>query len=630
MSTMVSNKVSSTSSFTAMVIGAIGVVYGDIGTSPLYTLKEVFAGHHAIQPTEVNVLGILSTIFWSLIIVVSLKYIMFVMRADNNGEGGVMALTALAIRNVRENQRQYMFIMALGILGAALFYGDSVITPAISVLSAVEGLKVAEPGLHELVIPLTLAILVALFLFQQKGTATVGKFFGPVMMFWFLVIAVLGFFSIIEQPRVLHALNPYYALIFFEQNFILSFVALGAVFLALTGAEALYADMGHFGRGPIRIAWFWLILPALGLNYFGQGALLLQDPTAAHSPFYLLAPEWALYALVALATIATIIASQSVISGAFSMTQQAIRLGYLPRLEIRYTSEQEMGQIYVPVVNWLLFFAVIMVVLIFESSDNLAAAYGLSVTGTMIITTVLAFRVIRHMWKWTWWHSALIFGFFLLVDLSFFSANLIKIMEGGWLPLLIALIVFTIMITWRHGTRLLIARVKEEAVPLSSFLHNIPQLAPIRVPGTAVFLTSDLQSVPRPLMYNLMHNKVLHDRVVVLKVEIEDVPHVTEDERVEIAPLSDNFYTILIRFGFKDVLDVPKALQLCESKGLSFSLMETSFFLGKETLFQSKQRKMLRWRERVFMMMFRNAGSLTSYFKIPPNRVVALGTQMEL
>jgi KUP system potassium uptake protein len=629
MSRTVTDKTSS-GNLATLALGAIGIVYGDIGTSPLYTLKEVFAGNHAILPSEVNVLGILSIIFWSLIIVVSLKYIVFVMRADNNGEGGVIALTALALRYVREKQRTYTIIMALGILGAALFYGDSVITPAISVLSAVEGLKIAEPGLHEWVIPLTLAILVALFLFQQKGTAAVGRLFGPIMLVWFVCIALLGVFSILEQPQVLNALNPYYAFLFFKQNFMISFVALGAVFLALTGAEALYADMGHFGRGPIRVAWFWLILPALGLNYFGQGALLLADPSAAHNPFYLLVPESLLYVFIALATVATVIASQAVISGTFSMTQQAIRLGYLPRLEIWHTSEHEMGQIYIPVINWLLFVAVIMVVLVFQSSTNLAAAYGLSVAGTMIITTILAFRVIRHLWKWTWWQTGMVFGFFLLVDASFLSANLIKILEGGWLPLLIALIVFTTMTTWRTGSRLLMARIKEEAVPLSSFIHNLQQLAPVRVPGTAIFLTSDLQSVPRSLLYNLMHNKVLHERVVVLRVEIEDMPHVPETERIELTPLPNNFYTLLVRYGFKDAFNVPDAMQQCSCKDLSFSLMETSFFLGKETLYSGRYRNMMSWREKFFMTMFRNAGTLTSYFRIPPNRVVALGTQVEL
>ena len=611
------------------MLGAIGVVYGDIGTSPLYTLKVVFAGHHGIAVNDINVLGVLSVIFWSLIIVVSLKYIAFVMRANNNGEGGVMALTALALRNVSENHYKYKVIMALGILGAALFYGDSVITPAISVLSAIEGLKIAEPGLHEWVIPLTVTVLVLLFLFQRQGTSIVGKWFGPVMLFWFLTIGVLGLLSIIQHPPVLKALNPYYAIVFFVDNKIFAFIALGSVFLALTGAEALYADMGHFGHKSISRAWFLLVFPALVLNYFGQGALVLQNTVALENPFYLLAPEWLLYPLIGLATVATIIASQAVISGTYSMTQQAIRLGYLPRLDIKHTSENEIGQIYIPVINWVLFAAVIAVVLGFQSSDNLAAAYGLSVAGTMFITTILAFGVIGHLWQWRWWQLGLIFGSFFIVDTAFLGANLIKIAEGGWLPLVIAFTIFTLMTTWRRGAQILTEDVRKNAMPLGAFIRNIPQLAPTRVPGTAIFLTSDPHSAPRPLLYNIMYNKVLHERVVILSVALEDIPHVMESERVTVTSLPDNFYVLNMKYGFKDPINIPQALQLC-GKNLCFSIMETLFFLGKETLLIGKLGKMARWRERLFITMFRNAGRIADYFKIPANRVIELGSKLEL
>jgi KUP system potassium uptake protein len=618
-----------TNNFALLMLGALGVVYGDIGTSPLYTLKAVFNGTNPLAVNMVNVLGVISLIFWSLIIVVSLKYIMFVMRADNNGEGGIMALLALALRNAKGKKRQYRMLMMLGILGAALFYGDGVITPAISILSAIEGIELADSRFSAWVIPVTVVIVFLLFLFQHKGTAIIGRFFGPVMFVWFVSIGILGLLQIINYPDILAALNPTHAVTFFVQNKWFSFIVLGVVFLALTGAEALYADMGHFGRSPISASWYAFVLPALVLNYFGQGALLLEDPSTIANPFYLLAPEWLLYPLICLATVATIIASQSVISGIFSTTQQAMRLGYLPRMEVQHTSEQTMGQIYLPAVNWMIFAGVVLVILTFKSSTHLGAAYGISVTGTMIITTVLAFFVIHHLLQWRWWHSFLIFGSFLIVDLTFFSANLLKVAEGGWLPLLIASMVFILMTTWRRGNKIISKRRLEMGVELNTFVDNVSTLYPVRVMGTAVFLTGDATLVPRALIYNLNFNKVLHERVVVLKVSIEDIPHVAIDERLSIAELPQNFYVINLRYGFKDEVDVPRALLLCEEYGVKFSLLDTAFFLSKELLVYSKRVSMVWWREKLFFAMFRNAGSVTRAFKLPAGRVFELGTQVE-
>lgn len=615
---------SNQASFSTLVLGAIGVVYGDIGTSPLYTLKSVFGGSHSPMVNEMSILGILSIIFWSLIIVVSLKYIVFVMRADNHGEGGIMALTALALRRFPKDQSRYLLIMALGILGAGLFYGDSVITPAISVLSAIEGLKVAEPNLHHMVIPATVIVLYLLFHFQFKGTGFIGRFFGIVMVIWFLTIAIIGIVSISGNPGVLRALNPSYAVEFFATNRLVGFIALGATFLALTGAEALYADMGHFGLKPIRVSWFYFIFPALVLNYFGQGALLLKNPAAISQPFYLLSPTWFLYPFILLATAATIIASQAVISGTFSMTQAAIRLGYLPRLEIQYTSEEKKGQIYLPAINWILFAVIISIVLGFKTSDNLAAAYGLSVTGTMVITTILAFGVIAHLWKIEWWKIAPVFGIFFLIDFSFLGANSIKILEGGWLPLLIAGIMFIIMTTWRKGSALLKRRIADQSVSVDTFVKKISESAPMRVPGTGIFMTPSLTAIPPALFNNLIHNKVLQERVALLKVDIEDMPHLPQEERVEIKEVvKDSLYTLHIRFGFKDDIDVPEALK-------QFQMDETTFFIGHIKLLCSNAIEMARWRKRLFIWLFNNSSNFIDYCKIPPKLIVELGTSVEL
>lgn len=613
-----------------LVLGAIGVVYGDIGTSPLYTLKSIFSESYSLPVTEESVLGILSIIFWSLILVVSLKYIVFVMRADNQGEGGVMALTALTLKRVKKKKYIYLMLMGLGIFGASLFYGDSVITPAISVLSAIEGLRVAAPRLHHTVLPLTVIVLILLFILQRRGTNTIGNFFGPIMIVWFFTIAILGIISVIDNPSVLRAINPYHAVKFFTVHKYLAFLGLGATFLALTGAEALYADMGHFGLSPIRISWFSFIFPALILNYFGQGALLLKDSSAVSNPFYLLAPNWMLYPLIFLATASTIIASQAVITGTFSMTQEAIRLGYLPRLGIRFTSEEEKGQIYIPEVNWLLLAIVISVVLGFKTSDNLATAYGLSVSGTMIITTILAFGVIARLWKVSRWIMIPILGIFFLIDLSFLGANAVKFLDGGWLPLLIALLMFTLMTTWTKGVSLLRMHIAAKAVRVDTFVKKIAELAPLRVQGTGIFMTPNLAIVPSALFYNLAHNKVLHERVVLLRVEIQDIPHIDDLQRIEITTLKEgSIYTILAKYGFKDDINIPEALKLCEQKGVKFNIKDTTFFIGKTELILGEKSDMAQWRKRLFIDLFRNSSNFIHYCKIPADRLIELGTSVE-
>ncbi|MDD5241425.1 MAG: potassium transporter Kup [Sulfuricella sp.] len=612
-----------------LALAALGIVYGDIGTSPLYAIKEVFAGVHPVPVTPDNVLGILSLVFWSLVVVVSIKYVAFIMRADNRGEGGIMALMALALRKA-EGQRSRAAIMLAGIVGAALFYGDGVITPAISVLSAVEGLDVATPALKAYVIPVTIGVLVALFAFQRKGTAGIGALFGPVMCVWFGALALLGIVNILAEPAVIKAVSPLYGAAFLSSNPWLGFLALGGVVLALTGAEALYADMGHFGRKPIQLAWFGMVLPALMLNYFGQGALLLHSPAAIQNPFYLLAPNWALYPLVALATVATVIASQAVISGAFSITRQAIQLGYSPRMEVQQTSEKEIGQIYLPGINWALLLSVIALVLGFRSSTNLGAAYGIAVTGTMVITTILAFIVVRHLWGWGWLRSGLLIAFFLTIDIAFFAANAIKIEDGGWFPLIFGLGVFTLMSTWKRGRKLLRARMESEAISLEPFIRGLDADSVTRVPRTAVFLSGDPDAVPHALLHNLKHNMVLHERIAIVTVLMEDVPHVADGDEVEVQALPNNFYRILVRYGFKDDPDIPRALELCAQFGVAFDVMSTSFFLGRETLIPKLGSEMPLWREKLFIAMFRNAGSAASFFKIPPNRVVEMGTQVVL
>ncbi len=614
-----------------LALAALGVVYGDIGTSPLYALKEVFGSpHHPVPITPENVLGILSLVFWALMAVVSGKYVSFITRADNRGEGGIMALMALALRQQKPGSIGRNVIVILGLFGAALFYGDGVITPAISVLSAVEGLGIVTPALERFVIPLALVVLVALFVIQRHGTASVGRLFGPVMMLWFATLAVLGLANIVAAPGVLRALNPGWAMQFFVANPGLGFLSLGAVVLVLTGGEALYADMGHFGRRPIQIAWFGMVLPALLINYFGQGALLLTNPASVANPFYLLAPGWALYPLVILATMATVIASQAVISGAFSLTLQAMQLGYLPRFQVRHTSESEMGQIYLPAINWLLLAAVIALVLGFKSSSNIAAAYGIAVTGTMLITNLLVFVVARELWGWKLVPTLLCITPFVVIDFAFFSANSIKILAGGWFPLAFGLGVFVLMATWKRGRELLHAKLGQDAIDLAPFIASLALGGATRVPGTAVFMTGRPQGVPRAMLHSLKHYKVLHERMVIVTIRIFDVPHVPEIDRVEVADLGESFWQVTVQYGFKDEPDLPAALALCAHFGLEFEMMDTSFFLGRETLIPRRSREMAYWRVLLFALMFRNASSLTAFFKIPSNRVVELGSQVIL
>ncbi|RTL55549.1 MAG: potassium transporter Kup [Rhodocyclaceae bacterium] len=615
----------------ALSLAALGVVYGDIGTSPLYTMHEVFAGsHHPVPITPDNVLGILSLIFWSLMVVVTIKYVAFILKADNKGEGGIMALMALAMRPTEEGSKRQAVILTLGLFGAALFYGDGVITPAISVLSAVEGLEVATPAFHAYIIPITLAVLIGLFLIQRHGTGNVGRLFGPVCGVWFLTLAVLGVINIADHPRVLLALDPRHGLDFFLAQPRLAFLSLGAVVLAVTGTEALYADMGHFGARPIQLAWLGLVLPALVLNYFGQGALLLADPSAIENPFYRLAPEWALYPLVALSTVATVIASQAVISGAFSMTQQAIQLGYSPRLEVHHTSAKEMGQIYLPAVNWTLLIAVIALVLGFGSSTNLAAAYGIAVTGTMAITSVLAFCVAYWLWGWPLWRALLGATPFFLIDLAFFFANAVKIADGGWFPLAFGLFVFLLLTTWKQGRSLLNRRLEAEAIPMDAFIQSCGQGDITRVPGTAVFLTNNPQGVPHALLHSLKHYKALHERVVLTTVKVLDVPRVPDAQRITVEKQANNFWRVQVFYGFTDQPDLPAAMEWCGEQGLVLDTMDTTFFLGRETLIPKMKSDMPFWREILFVTLFRNAGSAAGYFQLPPNRVVELGAQVVL
>jgi KUP system potassium uptake protein len=615
--------------FNALALAALGVVYGDIGTSPLYALKEVFGGsHHPVPITPDNVLGILSLVIWALMVVVTGKYVLFIMRADNRGEGGIMALMALALRKEKPGSRRRQVIVMLGLFGAALFYGDGVVTPAVSVLSAVEGLEVITPAFKPFVIPLALIVLVFLFVIQRHGTASVGKLFGPVMLLWFGVLAVLGMSNIVAEPGVLRALNPAWGASFLIANPGLGFLSLGAVVLSLTGAEALYADMGHFGRKPIQLAWITLVLPSLMINYFGQGALLLADPSAVANPFYLLAPDWALLPLVMLSTLATVIASQAVISGAFSITLQAMQLGFLPRFQVRHTSESEMGQIYLPVINWLLLAGVVALVVGFGSSSNLAAAYGIAVTGTMLITNLLAFVVARNQWGWKPWQAFFFVLPFVLIDLAFFSANSLKIADGGWFPLAFGLLVFAVMTTWKRGRELLHQKLGQDAIELAPFIESLALGGATRVPGTAVFLTGRPQGVPRAMLHSLKHYKVLHERMVIVTIRIFDVPYVPEIDRVEVADLGQSFWQVTVQYGFKDEPDLPAALAQCAHFGLEFEMMDTSFFLGRETLVPRFGGEMAYWRVLLFALMFRNASSLTAFFKIPSNRVVELGSQV--
>jgi KUP system potassium uptake protein len=606
------------------------VVFGDIGTSPLYAVKEVFHESHGIGVNEANVLGMLSLVFWALMLVVSLKYVLFIMRADNRGEGGIMALIALAQQATHKRPELKWAFLALGVFGAALFYGDGVITPAISVLSAVEGLEFATSGLHVFIIPIALIILVGLFVVQRWGTGNVGRFFGPIMLVWFLTLAGLGIKEIVHNPQVLWALNPQYAVMFFVHNQLAGFLALGSVVLAVTGAEALYADMGHFGKRAITTAWVGLTLPALLLNYFGQGALILRNPAALENPFYLLAPEGTIYLLIGLATLATIIASQAVISGAFSITRQAIQLGYLPRMHVVHTSSREIGQVYIPFINTALAVGVAGLVLGLQNSSNLAAAYGIAVTGTMAIDTLLASLVAYSLWKRSLWAVLALGVLFLVIDLAFFAANLPKIPHGGWFPLVIGAIVFTFLATWKKGRALLLERQADAALPLEPFLESLMAHPPARVPGTAVFLTTSRLSVPHALLHNLIHNKVLHERVIFLTVMTEEVPFVPEIDQIELQDLGHGAWRLTVRYGFKDEPDIPLALARCEAHGLPFNMMETSFFLNRETILPSKLPGMMLWRESLFAWMNRSASTAMEFFKLPPNRVIELGTQVEI
>ena len=618
------------SSLAVLTLSAIGVVYGDIGTSPLYALRECFHGIHGVAATHDNVLGVLSLIFWSLTLIISVKYILFVMRADNNGEGGILALLALVAQAPGAKRKSRAMLIALGLFGAALLYGDGMITPAISVLGAVEGLEVATHIFQSYIVPITLGILVGLFMIQSRGTAKVGLLFGPVMVVWFVTIAFLGVTWIVREPRVLTAFNPAHALTFFRANGWQGFVVLGAVFLVVTGGEALYADMGHFGRKPIRIAWFSIVLPALFLNYLGQGAMILLDPSTAASPFYLMAPRWGLYPLVVLATMAAIIASQALISGAFSLTRQAIQLGYSPRLDIAYTSAQHQGQIYLPQVNWALMLATLGLVLGFRSSSALAAAYGIAVTLTMLITTMLAYLVARGAWGVRRAVAGSLALFFFLIELAFFGANLTKVAHGGWFPLVVGAVVYTLLSTWKAGRMLLAARMRERLYPFDRFLQDIEAFPPQRVTGTAIFMTSNLQGTPPTLLHNLQHNKVLHDRVLLLTVVTSDIPHVAPANRAQVEPLGHGFYRLTLRYGFMEEPDVPEALSQASRQGFAIDLNETTFFLGVETLLATRRPGLPLWRERLFVLIARNAVRANAFFKIPPERVVELGMQVEL
>ncbi len=617
--------------FATLTLAALGIVYGDIGTSPLYSLREVFAGaHHPVPVSPDNVIGILSLFFWSLVMVVTVKYVAFMMRADNRGEGGIIALLTLALGDRVDLNRGNRVLLILGLFGAALFYGDGVITPAISVLSAVEGLEVITPAFAPWVVPITLAILLGLFLIQRHGTAIVGALFGPVMVVWFITLAVLGLAGILRNPEVLAALSPWPGLSFLHAHPGLGFFSLGAVVLCITGAEALYADMGHFGARPVQLAWLVLVLPALVINYFGQGALLLSDPASVTNPFYLLAPDWARYPLVVLATLATVVASQAVISGAFSLTRQAMQLGYAPRMAVQHTSEHEMGQIYLPFVNWLLLLLIVLLVLAFRSSSALAAAYGIAVTGTMLITNVLAAVVAVRRWHWSPARAVLGALPFMVIDVAFFSANLVKIPEGGWLPLAFGLLVYLLLSTWRRGRERLRQRLQTDSLRLEHLLADVGQGHVTRVAGTAVFLTADPDLVPHAMLHSLKHYQVLHEQVIILNVQVEGVPYVPASERLQLTPRSSGFIQLVVHYGFKDDPDIPGAIAQAEEQAGLRLAGSPSYFVGRETLVPAVSPGMPRWRSGLFAVLFRNAGSATAYFGIPANRTVELGARIEL
>jgi KUP system potassium uptake protein len=620
---------SSKSSLAALTIGAIGVVYGDIGTSVLYAVKEVFNSGH-VPFTPANVYGILSIFFWTLTVIVSIKYVVLVLRADNNGEGGLVAMLALASQSVKDKPELRRVLLTVGVFGTCLFYGDGVITPAISVLSAVEGLEVISPAFKKYVIPLTLIVLFGLFFVQKRGTAGIGKFFGPITLVWFGVLALLGVVHIAGNPEILWALSPHHAIGFMLANPGTTFIILGAVVLCVTGAEALYADLGHFGKKPIRLAWFSVVMPALTLNYFGQGAMLLKNPAAVKNPFYLMAPDWALAPLVILATLATVIASQALISGAFSVTKQVIQLGYLPRLQVQHTSVKDTGQIYMPFVNWGLFVAIVLAVVMFKSSSNLAAAYGIAVCTDMLITTVLTFFVVRYSWKYPLWLCIAATGWFFVVDFAFWASNLLKLMDGGWFPLMIGGAVFTLMVTWKSGRHLLNEKLRADAIDLPSFLEAVFVSPPVRVEGTAVFLTAEPGTVPNALLHNLKHNKVLHEHNLFVTVRSHEVPWIGLAKRVEIESLGHDCWQVIVHYGFKNDPDLPRALELIRGRGCEIEAMTTSYFLSRDTVIPTIGSGMAPWREKLFAQMHHNASAAADFLNLPNNSVVELGSKIEI
>ncbi|MFZ8943164.1 MAG: potassium transporter Kup [Methylophilaceae bacterium] len=612
----------------ALSVAALGVVFGDIGTSPLYAIKEIFSiGNNILELNEANLLGILSLIFWSLISVVSFKYITFIMNANNHGEGGIMALLALAIRKNRSKRNRFL-ILTIGMMGACMFYADGMITPAISVMSAVEGIEFITPTFHNFIIPITLVIIFGLFWAQSKGTSAVGFMFGPVMLFWFLTLAGLGIYNILQAPFVLYALNPFYAFQFLTNEFSVAFITLGAVVLVVTGAESLYADMGHFGREPVKITWFSFVFPSLTLNYFGQGALIINNPSFVKNPFYLMAPEWMLIPLVILATLATIIASQACITGAFSVSRQALQLGFIPRMRVDHTSENQEGQIYLPRVNWILMVGVMAVVLIFQNSSALAGAYGVAITIDFVITTILASFVFTQIWRWHWIKTMAVIILFLIVDLIFFGANIIKVLDGGWFPLLIGAILIFLMSTWKRGRSLLFYKLKDESMSIDTFLKSMRGQLKNRVKGTAVFLTPNPDGVPHALLHNLKHNKIVHRNVILLSIRFKNYPHATSKNFIEFERLPNNFFKIILNYGFKDETRVPRDLKRCEKFGLKLDPMDTSYFIGKESLIPHSSGQMFFFRKKVFITLFRSAENITNQFYLPANRVVELGSQV--
>jgi KUP system potassium uptake protein len=619
----------SSSSLAVLTLGALGVVYGDIGTSPLYAFREVFAHGH-VPLTQGNIIGVLSLIFWTLTVVVSVKYVVLILRADNNGEGGLIAMLALASQAVKSRPKLHDALLTLGIFGTAIFFGDGVITPAVSVLGAMEGLEVAAPGLHHYIVPVSLAVLTALFVVQRHGTGGIGKFFGPVTALWFVVIGTLGLVHIVRNPSVMGALSPHHAVLFLVLQPGVAFVALGFVVLCVTGAEALYADMGHFGKRPIRVAWFGMAMPALVLNYFGQGAMLLETPDKVRNPFYEMAPEWALYPLIGLATCAAVIASQALISAAFSVTKQAIQLGYIPRLRLLHTSVRDTGQIYVPFVNWGLYVCIVGAVLAFGSSSRLAAAYGITVTIDMLITTIMTFFVIRYGWKYPWALCFAATGVFFVVDLTYFAANIVKVFEGGWFPLLIGAVMFLLLMTWKRGRSLMAERLRDDAIDLKSFLQAVFVNPPTRVAGTAVFLVSEPGVTPNALLHNLKHNKVLHETNLFVTVKQHEVPWIGFDKRGEIEPLGRGCWQVTLHFGFKNEPDVPEALALLQRRGIELDTMETSYFLSRDIVMPTMGGGMADWREKLFAGMHRNAAAAADFLSLPTNRVVELGSKLEI